>query len=163
MAAALVAACVSGASAASAQTADLHQLPEPAREATPAPNPWTFSSDAGLIIFFVKPDKVADFEAVLAHVKETLLKSDVEERRRQAEGWKVFKSRETGAGAAVLYVAVLDPVAKNADYSIGSLLREAPAAEGAADPKTSIAAKYLDVFSPPAINILHLTAVTGWP
>jgi hypothetical protein len=164
MAAAILAACVSGASGASAQppTAppDRQRLPEPAREATPAPNPWTFSGDAGLMIIFVKPDKAADFETVLARAKETLMSSHKPGRREQAAGWKVFKARET-AGAAVIYVSVMDPVVKDADYSFGSLLGEA-AGGGDADPKTSILAKYLDAFSPAAINLLHLAAVADF-
>jgi hypothetical protein len=169
MAAAILAACVSGASAAFAQppasaqpppaTPDAQQLPEPAREATPAPNPWTFSGDAGLMIIFVKPDKAADFEAALARVKETLLNSDKTERREQAAGWKVFKARETGPAAAVIYVSVMDPIVKNADYSIGTLLSEGAAAAAEADPKASIYAKYLDAFMPPAIHLLHLAVV----
>jgi hypothetical protein len=54
---------------------------------------------------------------------------------------------------------VEDPVAKDADYSIGALLGDVSPAAAGADPKTSVYAKYLDVFSPPAINLLHLTAV----
>ncbi|HMD35084.1 MAG TPA: hypothetical protein VKH42_08955 [Vicinamibacterales bacterium] len=162
-AAAILAACVSGAAGASAQpptaAPDAQRLPEPAREATPAPNPWTFPGDAGLMIIFVRPDKTADFEAVLARAKETLLNSDKAARREQAAGWKVFKARETAAGA-VIYVSVMDPIVKDADYSLGSLLGEETA--GDADPKTSIYAKYLQSFSPQAINLLHLAAVADF-
>src|SRR6058998_3589108 len=98
MAVAALAACVSSASAASAQqtTAPRPSLPEPAREATPADNPWTFKSDAGLMLVFIKPDKTADFETILAAAKDALAKSDKPERRQQAASWRVFKARETG-------------------------------------------------------------------
>jgi hypothetical protein len=172
MAAAVLAACVSGASAAFAQpptsppppsaAQDAQRPPDPARQATPAPNPWTFSGDAGLIIIFVKPDRAADFEVALARVKETLLNSEKAERREQAAGWKVFKARETGPAASVIYVSVMDPIVKNADYSLGALLGEGGAAAADADPKTSIYAKYLDAFTPPAIHLLHLAAVVDF-
>jgi hypothetical protein len=160
MAAALLAACVSGSRSAAAQqsaTVDAKKLPDPEREAKPAPNPWTFSDDGGLMILFIKPDKTGDFEAVLARIKDNLLKSDKPEQRQQAAGWKVYKARETGTGGAAMYVLVMDPVVKGADYSLGALLGEAAGAEG--DPKTSMYAKYLDAFTPPAVNLLHLTAV----
>lgn len=43
-----------------------------------------FASDAGLVLNFVKPDKAADFEAVMGKLREALLKSDKPERRQQA-------------------------------------------------------------------------------
>jgi hypothetical protein len=166
MAAALAAACVSasGASAASAQTQESPppRLAEPAREATPAANPWTFSSDAGLMLIFVKPDKTADFETILARVKDALVKSDKPQRREQAAGWKVFKARETGPGAVAIYVSVMDPVVKDADYSLGALLTEASSAAApvkGVDARTSVYTKYLDAFGNPAINLFHLTAL----
>ena len=168
MAAALVAACVPIASAPAAsarqpQEVVASRLPEPAREATPAANPWTFSSDAGLMLIFVKPDKTADFETILARIKDALLKSDKPQRRQQAAGWKVFKARETGPGAVAIYVSVMDPVVKDADYSLGALLTEASSAGAApasgADVRTSLYTKYLDAFGNPAINLFHLTAV----
>ena len=163
-AAALVAAWVSaGASAPPVQEAAAARLPEPAREATPAANPWTFSSDAGLMLIFVKPDKTADFETILARVKDALLKSDKPQRREQAAGWKVFKARETGPGAVAIYVSVMDPVVKDADYSLGALLTEASSAGAApvkgVDARPSVYTKYLDAFGNPAINLFHLTAL----
>jgi hypothetical protein len=156
VAAALTACCL--AAAASPQSA---APPEPARVATPAANPWTFSSDAGLMLIFVKPDKTADFDTILAHVKETLAKSDKPQRRAQAAGWRVFKARETGPAGTAIYVSVMDPVAKDADYSLGSLLTEAAGASAfAGDPKTSLYLKYLDAFGTPAVNLLHLIRIS---
>ena len=167
----MLAACVvvSGAPGASAASAQQPQevvaarLPEPAREATPAANPWTFSSDAGLMLIFIKPDKTADFEAILARVKDALLKSDKPKRREQAAGWKVFKARETGPGAVAIYVSVMDPVVPDADYSLGALLTEASSAGAApmkgVDVRTSVYTKYLDAFGNPAINLFHMTAI----
>jgi hypothetical protein len=162
-AAAFVAACVAGAPAAFAQPPatppDAQKLPEPAREATPTANPWVFSSDAGMMILFIKSDRTADFETAFAHARHALLESDNPERRRQGAGWTIFKAREPGPAASAIYVSLMNPVVKDADYSLGSLIADASAIAGNADPKTSIYVKYLDSFYPPAVNLLHLTVI----
>src|SRR5471032_1213793 len=89
-----------------------------------APSPFAFPGDAGVILNFVKADKTADFEAALAKVKEALAKSEKPERKAQAAGWKVFKATEPGAGGSVIYVYVMDPVAKGVVYSVGDILVE---------------------------------------
>src|ERR1700693_3279094 len=82
-----------------------------------APNPFIFPGDGGVILNFVKADKTADFEMVMGKLKEALAKSDKPERKAQAAGWKYFKASEPGPGGAVIYVFVMDPVAKGAEYS----------------------------------------------
>ena len=78
---------------------------------------------------FIKPDKTADFEAVITKLKEALQKSPKPERKQQAASWKVFKSPEPAAGN-VLYVFVIDPSVKGADYTVSTILAEAfPPAE----------------------------------
>lgn len=84
-----------------------------------------FASDAGLVLNFVKPDKAADFEAVMGKLREALLKSDKPERRQQAASWKVLKALEPAANGSVLYVFVIDPVVKGADYTVSTILAEA--------------------------------------
>jgi hypothetical protein len=94
-----------------------------------APAKRTFAPDAGLLLNFIKPDKTADFEAVMAKVKEALTKSTNADRNAQAKGWKVFKSPDP-AGENVLYVFVIDPSVKDADYTISNILAESfPPAE----------------------------------
>ena len=84
-----------------------------------------FGSDAGLVLNFIKPDKTEDFEAVVMKLREALQKSDKPERKLQAAGWKVFKAAEPGANGSVLYVFVIDPAAKGADYTVSTILAEA--------------------------------------
>src|SRR5262245_21750406 len=119
------------------------------------PNPFVFPGDGGVILNFVKADKTADFEMVLGKVKEALAKSDKAERKQQATGWKVFKASEPGPNGAVIYVFVMDPVVKGADYSVGNILVEAFGAEGQTLYKT-----YSDSYGNPAIGaLLHLGLV----
>jgi hypothetical protein len=97
----------------------------PAQQAAAPPAKRVFGSDAGLVLNFIKADKTADFEAVMAKLKEALNKSDKPERKQQAASWKVFKSPEPAAGGNVLYVFVIDPAVKDADYTVSTILAEA--------------------------------------
>jgi hypothetical protein len=102
----------------------------PAGQAQQAPQTRTFPSDGGMILNFIKPDKTTDFETVVTKLKEALAKSEKPERKEQAKAWKVFKSPDPAAGGNVLYVFVIDPAVKGADYSVANILAEAfPAAE----------------------------------
>ena len=113
-----------------AQTPPVQTPPaQPAQAAAAAPTTRTFPTDGGMILNFIKPDKTADFEAVIAKLKEALQKSEKPERKQQAASWKIFKSPDP-AGANVLYVFVIDPAVKGADYTISNILAEAfPPAE----------------------------------
>lgn len=118
-----VAAGVMAASTVYAQT-PATQTP-PAQQAAAAPAVRTFGSDAGMVLNFIKPDKTADFEAIIAKLKEALQKSDKPERKQQAASWKVFKSPDQAAGGNVLYVFIIDPSVKGADYTVSTILAEA--------------------------------------
>src|SRR6266705_6776420 len=56
----------------------------PAAQATPAKNPYIFSGDAAMTLNFIKADKTADFEMVIAKLKDALAKSEKPERKQQA-------------------------------------------------------------------------------
>ena len=96
----------------------------PAQQAEAAPA-RVFGSDAGMVLNFIKPDKTADFEAVIGKLKEALGKSTNPEHKQQAASWKVFKSAEPAAGGNVLYVFVIDPSVRDADYTVAKILSEA--------------------------------------
>jgi len=103
---------------------------QPAQQAQAAPTARAFASDAGMVLNFIKADKTADFEAVIAKLKEALQKSEKPERKEQAKSWKVFKSPDPAAGGNVLYVFIVDPAVKGADYTVSNILAEGfPAAE----------------------------------
>src|SRR5262249_54561616 len=96
----------------------------PAQQAQAAPATRVFASDAGMVLNFIKPDKTADFESVMGKLKEALQKSEKPERKQQAASWKVFKSPDPAAGGNALYVFVVDPAVKGADYTVSNLLAE---------------------------------------
>ncbi len=102
----------------------LLQAQPPPAQAQAAPTARVFASDAGMVLNFIKPDKTADFEAVMVKLKEALQKSAKPERKQQAASWKVFKSPEAAQGGNVLYVFVIDPSVKDADYTVSTILAE---------------------------------------
>jgi hypothetical protein len=120
MAMALAAIVLCSASPARAQAAST----APAGQAQSASPQRLFQNDAGMILNFIKADKTADFEEVMGKLKEALAKSDKPERKQQAAGWKIFKSVEPAAGGNVLYVFIIDPAVKDADYTVSNLLVE---------------------------------------
>ena len=115
----------------------------PAQQAQAAPTPRVFGSDAALVINFVKADKTADFEAVIAKLKEALQKSERPERKQQATGWKVFKAAEPGPAGSAVYVFVINPPLKGADYTVSTLLAEAFPAEAQA-----LSERYVESLAP---------------
>jgi hypothetical protein len=105
---------------------------QPPAAAQAAPTARVFASDAGMVLNFIKPDKTTDFEAVMTKLKEALQKSAKPERKQQAASWKVFKSPDPAAGGNVLYVFIIDPSVKGADYTVSTILSEAFPTEVAA-------------------------------
>ena len=93
-------------------------------QAQAAPAARVFASDAGMVLNFIKPDKTADFESVISKLKEALTKSEKPERKQQAASWKVFKSPDPAQGGNVLYVFMIDPAVKGADYTVSTILAE---------------------------------------
>lgn len=90
-----------------------------------SPSTRVFASDAGMVLNFIKPDKTAEFDAIVARLREALQKSDKPERKNQAASWRVFRATEPGANDSVLYVFTMDPAVKGADYTVSTILAEA--------------------------------------
>jgi hypothetical protein len=89
----------------------------------------------------------------MAKLKEALMKSEKPERKQQAAGWKVFKSPDP-AGGNTLYVFVIDPAVKGADYQVSNIIAEGfPAAEA-----NDILKKYAEAYAQ-GMNIVNLTVL----
>jgi hypothetical protein len=104
-------------------------VPPTAAAATPPavapalPADYTFPSGAGLLFFYVKPAKAADFELVLGRVKEALLKAEDPARKQQALNWKIYKSSEPVTDATI-FVFAFDPALTTGNYDPLLLLAE---------------------------------------
>ena len=107
----------------------------------PAKPVLTLDGDAAVMIVLIKPDKTADFEAVVAKYKEALGKSDKPARKEQLAGLKIFKS-PTAMGGNTAYVFVADPIVKGEEYDITRVVNEVFPSE-----VTDIFNKYKDSYA----------------
>jgi hypothetical protein len=123
---ALLFAATAAAAAATAQST----TPQPAPVAgqnvvSPPALGRVFAAEQGLIFNAIRPDKVMDFETVIAKLRAALADSKDPVRNQQGWGWKIFKAAEPGPNGSVLYVFVMDPTVKGADYGVAKILAEA--------------------------------------
>jgi hypothetical protein len=132
------------------------QAPAPVEGAAQAEAERTtlaFASDAGLILSPIKPDRTAAFEEVIAKVQEALARSADPVRKQQAAAWKIYRAEEPYQNTT-LYVSLVEPPVKGADYGLFRLLQEslgdAPARE--------LFEKFRDAHAG-GHHILHLTRV----
>jgi hypothetical protein len=87
------------------------------------PQKTTYTGDMVLAAYVVNADKVADYEKVLATLKDSLAKSQRPEAKQQLAGWKVIKNAQNQPDGSPLYVHIITPV-KDADYSITNIVYE---------------------------------------
>lgn len=89
-----------------------------------APQKTTFTGDMVLQAFAVNADKTADYEQVVAKLKEALSKSERPEAKQQLAGWKVMKNATAQPDGSFVYIHVISPVVRDADYSIVNIVYE---------------------------------------
>jgi hypothetical protein len=100
---------------------------QPTADAPPAN--YRFTAEAGLLVFHVHREHAADFEAVMRRVTEGLPTLATPLRREQAAGWRLFRARETATAA--IYVVLVDPAVRDADYDPVKMITELASAEAA--------------------------------
>jgi hypothetical protein len=88
------------------------------------PQKTTYSGDLVVAAYTVNADKIADYEKVIATLKDSLMKSQRPEAKQQLAGWKVIKNSAPQPDGSALYLHVISPVVKDADYSITNLVYE---------------------------------------
>jgi hypothetical protein len=133
-------------------TSATHTQAAPAAAAQAAANPYMFTSDGVVLSYYIKPDKVADFDMIVGRLKEALAKSEKPERKEMAKSWKIFKASEAGPGMGTVYVSLIVPPVKGADYTVSTILSEAFPTEA-----NDLYKKYADAFATPPGSLLHLT------
>ncbi len=130
-----------------AQNPPAQQTP-PQQQQQAAPPPVTFPGDVAIVLHYIKADKTADFEAAMGKVKDALQKSESPDRKQQAAGWKVVKSSDPAGEGQVLYLWIINPVVKGADYGLGKILSEAFPTDAAA-----IFKQYADAYAKGQLRI----------
>ena len=101
----------------------------------------TLDGDSAVLIVLIKPDKTADFEAVVAKYKDAFAKSDNAKRKEQLAGLKFFKS-PTAMGGNTAYIVIADPVVKGEEYDITRVIHEVFPSES-----TDMFNKYKEAFA----------------
>ena len=82
------------------------------------PQKTTFTGDVVVMAYAINADKTADYEKVLAALKDSLSKSEAPEAKQQLAGWKVIKNAQPNPDGSIVYIHIISPVVKDADYSI---------------------------------------------
>jgi hypothetical protein len=120
--------------------------PQPTAPVDPATA--SFTTDVGLLLVAVKPDRTADYEAALLALQGALSATTDPARRPLAQGWRVFKASEPDAKGNAVYVHALLPTVAGVDYRpsllIDELLQDAP---------TDLLAKYKDALAGPPTRL----------
>ena len=89
-----------------------------------APQKTTYTGETVIAAYAVNPGKDADYEKVMATLKDALAKSTKPEAKQQLAGWKVIKNSTAQPDGSSLYIHVISPVVKDADYSITNIVYE---------------------------------------
>ena len=89
-----------------------------------APQKTLYANDTVIMIYAINQGKDADYEKVIATLRNALAKSTAPEAKQQLSGWKVVKSPKPLAADATAsyYMHIISPVVKGADYSIVNIV-----------------------------------------
>jgi hypothetical protein len=82
------------------------------------------TAQAAVITVLVRPTRESEFISTLGYLGKALRASASASRRRQARGWRVFKSSQMFGENNVAYVMSLDPVVNRAEYDVIRLIQE---------------------------------------
>jgi hypothetical protein len=85
----------------------------------------TFDGDTALWTMAIRADKTADFERIMARMRDALMKSEDPARRQQAAGWKIMRLSTPLPDGTIPYVHIVQPVVAGADYTIMQTLYDA--------------------------------------
>jgi hypothetical protein len=115
-------AVLSAAALLGAPSAALAQDPPPAAPAQT--DQFVFTHDSIMMGFTIDANGTAEFESLVARVKEALQKSSKAERKQQAEHWKLIKLETPPQGGNVTYFLVVEKVVKGTSYDMFKILSE---------------------------------------
>ena len=113
------------------QASPVPQVQTPVVPAPPGQAPITptgkapslaFASETGVLLSPILPAQAAVFEEVMEQVRQVLAKSTDPVQRQQAAGWKIYKAVEPFS-SYTLYVSIMSPAVKGAEYNVFELLQ----------------------------------------
>jgi hypothetical protein len=136
------------------------QTPPPAAAQPAGPPKLAFTTEAGLLLIQIKKDQTAAFEELITKLRASVAKTTDEAVKKQMTGFKVYKSSEDMAGNA-LYVAVVDPTAKDTEYELFAILQKVLTPEELRDPAVIEMSKKAAAAFAQGYNKLNLTPLGG--
>lgn len=135
------------------------QDPAPAAAQPPAAPKLTFTTDAGLLLVQIKADQTAAFEELVARLKAGGAKTEDATVKQQLASLKVYKTSEGAPGGNALYVMLLDPVVKGAEYELFLLVQKLMTPDEQRAPETQEFFKKAGAAFAAGLNKLSLTPV----
>jgi len=100
------------------------QDPAPAQQQQPAQDPLKFAHDGSLLLMWqIKPDRVADFESAWSSIRAALSKNASADLQAFAQSFTVSRVM-TGATGPAIYVFQCNPASKTYSYNPVALLFE---------------------------------------
>ena len=127
--------------------------PQPGIVPTSKAPSLAFASETGVLLSPIVPAQAAVFEEVMEQVRQVLAKSTDPVRRQQAAGWRVYKAAEPFS-SYTLYVSIMSPTVKGAEYNVFELLQ---ASMGDAEARDTFQ-KFRSAFGGPQ-HVLNLDTV----
>jgi hypothetical protein len=133
---------------------------KPAVQPSPDPASTHFTTSVGILLVAVKPASTADYESVVTAMQEALAKDTDPTRAAAAEGWFVYKAKETDSKGNALYIHLMSPTVTGFDYRMSLLLdalvKELP---------PELLSKYQETFAAPPtmINLEELAHMSVAP
>ncbi len=119
-----------------------------------------FATPSGILLVRIKPDKTADFEEMVGKLKAGFAKTADETLKKQAAGFKVYKSTEP-FGPDTLYVVLLEPTVPNSEYELFNMLLRTMTPDEQRDPGAkAMWERYAGAFSA-GLSKLSLTQLGG--
>ena len=107
------------------------------------------TAQAVVITVLVRSTRESEFISTLGYLGKALRGSAGATRRRQARGWRVFKTSQMLSENNVAYVMSLDPVVNRAEYDVIRLIQETYPGE-----VDAIFGKYRDAYAGQAVSRL---------
>jgi hypothetical protein len=136
------------------------QQQQPPAAQPAGPPKLAFTTDAGMLLIQIKKDQTAAFEEMVTKLRAGVAKTTDEALKKQMAGFKIYKSSEDMAGNA-LYVVVVDPATKDAEYELFAVLQKVLTPEELRDAAVIEMSKKAAAAFAQGYNKLNLTPLGG--
>lgn len=85
-------------------------------------DPFKFSSDAAVMVYTIKAEKTADFEAMWTAIRAKLAASDKPELKSLGDSLRIYKVAAGASPEGQTYFFIADPASKTTSYALSPFL-----------------------------------------